>query len=140
MKLTQKEKSAAYYLANKERIKARVTAHYHANIDAIKATRSVVREGNREEANAYAKDYRAANGAVLMNRQAMIRVRKAGGLVENCPRVEALYEIAAWLNAQGDDVEVDHIQPITKGGSHTYDNLQILTRTENRVKKDKWPI
>jgi len=30
--------------------------------------------------------------------------------------------------------EVDHIQPIAKGGLHHPDNLQILTKTENRKK------
>lgn len=33
--------------------------------------------------------------------------------------------------------EVDHIIPISKGGLHTLDNLQYLTRTENRRKSNK---
>jgi len=32
---------------------------------------------------------------------------------------------------------VDHIVPITKGGQHHPDNLQVLTATENRKKMDK---
>ena len=33
--------------------------------------------------------------------------------------------------------EVDHIKPISKNGKHHPDNLQILTRTENRKKSNK---
>jgi len=33
--------------------------------------------------------------------------------------------------------EVDHIIPIAKGGPHHQDNLQYLTRNENRTKSDK---
>ena len=33
--------------------------------------------------------------------------------------------------------EVDHIIPISKGGKHHEDNLQILTRSENRRKAAK---
>ena len=32
--------------------------------------------------------------------------------------------------------EVDHIIPVSKGGLHHQDNLQILTRTENRKKSN----
>lgn len=34
--------------------------------------------------------------------------------------------------------EVDHIKPVSKGGLHHPDNLQILTRGENRRKSDKF--
>lgn len=33
--------------------------------------------------------------------------------------------------------EVDHIIPISKGGLHHQDNLQVLTRSENRIKGNK---
>jgi len=34
--------------------------------------------------------------------------------------------------------EVDHIQPLSKGGFHHQDNLQYLTKEENRRKSNKW--
>ena len=33
--------------------------------------------------------------------------------------------------------EVDHIIPISKGGLHHQNNLQVITRTENRSKGNK---
>jgi hypothetical protein len=34
--------------------------------------------------------------------------------------------------------EVDHIQPIAKGGKHVLSNLQYLTKEENRKKMSNW--
>ena len=34
--------------------------------------------------------------------------------------------------------EVDHIQPVSKGGAHAPWNLQILTETDNKRKYNKW--
>ncbi len=56
------------------------------------------------------------------------------------PRVVALYFIAKWLRQQGDDVHVDHIIPVSKGGGHTYENLQILPAVENLRKGAKLPV
>lgn len=66
--------------------------------------------------------------------EAVRRARKRTTQVDNDPRITALYEIAAWLRSQGDDVHVDHIRPLARGGTHTYENLQILTAQENMRK------
>lgn len=38
------------------------------------------------------------------------------------------------------DVHVDHIQPLSKGGLHHEDNLQILDAHLNLEKASKWPL
>ena len=47
----------------------------------------------------------------------------------------SLYHFARiWGEVSGVPYEVDHIKPIAKGGAHHPDNLQLLTRNENRQK------
>jgi superfamily II DNA or RNA helicase len=36
------------------------------------------------------------------------------------------------------DFQIDHIQPMAQGGKTILDNLQLLTRLENRIKGDHW--
>ena len=43
-------------------------------------------------------------------------------------------------NEMGKDFEVDHIKPLSKGGQHHPDNLQILPKQFNREKRDKYPL
>lgn len=52
--------------------------------------------------------------------------------------IRAIYKEAARLSEETGIIhEVDHIVPISKGGEHHQENLQILTRHENRKKSNK---
>ena len=53
----------------------------------------------------------------------------------NKRKIQAIY-IKSYIKTQrtGIEHEVDHIIPIQKGGLHHQDNLQILTREQNRLK------
>tara|TARA_R110002126_G_scaffold289935_1_gene445921 strand:- start:540 stop:824 length:285 start_codon:yes stop_codon:yes gene_type:complete len=44
------------------------------------------------------------------------------------------------LVTKGDGMEIDHIVPISKGGSNKPKNLRIVKRKTNRSKKDKMPV
>ena len=48
--------------------------------------------------------------------------------------INKIYRDRDDLNAQGGKYEVDHIQPLFKGGLHCIDNLQILEYKEHRAK------
>ena len=48
-------------------------------------------------------------------------------------KVQLIYKISEEL---GSNWQVDHIQPISKGGLHHPDNLQIVTKEYNMEKKD----
>tara|TARA_B100001996_G_scaffold85449_1_gene63084 strand:- start:413 stop:709 length:297 start_codon:yes stop_codon:yes gene_type:complete len=56
----------------------------------------------------------------------------------NKRKIQAIY-IKSYIKTQrtGIEHEVDHIIPIQKGGLHHQDNLQILTREQNRLKGTK---
>ena len=66
----------------------------------------------------------------------MLGVR--GAPAEDRDVVEKMYRIAGWANHfsgankySPDSVEIDHIVPISLGGTSHPDNLQYLTRSEN---------
>ena len=50
---------------------------------------------------------------------------------------EMYYEAKRMTKETGISQEVDHIIPISKGGKHHEDNLQIITMSENRKKHTK---
>ncbi len=54
----------------------------------------------------------------------------------NLQLIQSYYEIAATM--QG--IEVDHIKPLSKGGMHHQDNLQLLPRHLNQLKSNKWSL
>lgn len=55
--------------------------------------------------------------------------------------VQKVYREVMKMNKNGLDVTVDHIVPIKSPhvcGLHTLDNLQIITRSENSKKNNRW--
>lgn len=54
--------------------------------------------------------------------------------------IAALYEEAAALTKEtGVKYEVDHIKPLSRGGLHHQDNLQVITRAQNLSKGARLP-
>lgn len=55
--------------------------------------------------------------------------------------IEQFYILAEEMTEKtGVKYSVDHIIPISKGGKHHQDNLQVVTLLENLRKKDKYPF
>lgn len=57
-----------------------------------------------------------------------------------CTSDERLIELYYKVCQSLEGYEVDHFQPLSKGGLHHQDNLQILLRELNREKSNKWPL
>ncbi len=106
------------------------------NAKQIKAQTKYNRSAKRRASQAR---YDATHKDVLYARSAKNRARRANAYVpvsdEEQRAIEALYAEARRLSREtGIPHDVDHIQPIIKGGLHVLSNLQILTASENRSK------
>lgn len=54
-------------------------------------------------------------------------------------KVIANYEQRTGKKYNSRQVEIDHLWPFSRGGSHTVDNLRVINRTENRRKGARKP-
>lgn len=102
--------------------------------------RRAYRQSNQEAHRTYARTWRAKHPekSKAINANSSARRRAAIRSAPTDPRVSALYVEAQRLSAAtGVPHDVDHILPLSKGGTHTFDNLQIMTASENRSKGDR---
>lgn len=101
-----------YYTENKETYKKRAAEDFQKNKEAHYRRKYKYRQ-------------KVASDVVHLNE-------------EEKARVEYFYWLAKDLKMiTGEPHEVDHIRPISKGGKHHPDNLQVLPRVVNRSKGNK---
>lgn len=97
-------------------------------------------EDNKDHIAEYQKEWNTCNYNKKIALNAKRRVKKKNQTVFltdlEKDRVKFIYKVASTMK----DGVVDHIQPISKGGSDHPDNLQILTRELNAQKHNKWPL
>ena len=96
----------------------------------------------REENVEHRKEYNRKNKDSILANVRKRQVRKKVQTPDLCQMerdmIKALYFISKVLsNSCSYNFNVDHIMPISKGGLHTYSNLQILTEHENKSKGNK---
>jgi len=95
---------------------------------------------NKEKYARYVAEYDRKTQATRNAREALRRAR----LLEQTPDnanldvIESIYKMCRRRSqVEGIQYEVDHIIPLSKGGLHHEDNLQIITAHQNRVKSAK---
>lgn len=99
----------------------------------------IYREKNSKKIEQYRKD----NKAKLNSLKAKRRTQKKSNTPEisqlEKQLIEALYFVAQVISkSTGEQYHVDHIQPISKGGPHTFDNLQVIPAVDNLRKGSKY--
>lgn len=158
MKLTESEKrakSAAYYIANKDKVLAQQALYRAANTEKRKATKAAWRGKNPERARAGEAAWRALNHEKERARKAAWQKDNRGKYSAHQAkrRASKLKATPAWadldaikdvyLEAQYQRLTVDHIVPLRSKlvcGLHVLDNLQLLTMSENSRKRNRhWP-
>jgi 5-methylcytosine-specific restriction endonuclease McrA len=91
-----------------------------------------------EKAVANAKRWSLANPDKRLTINARSNAKQRTGITpEKCAMTDALYVMARILSNTCEPMEIDHIVPLSEGGTHTFENLQILTAKDNRKKGNK---
>lgn len=153
----------AYHEANQERIAARMRAYVAANRETIRESKRAWWSANRERVRARQRAYKAANREHLsaqeraryaadpltpekvraMNQRRRARIRRAEG-AHGIADIRAQFDRQKgrcyWCGKKvGDTYHVDHIVPLSRGGSNWPENLVIACSTCNRSKGNKLP-
>jgi hypothetical protein len=161
---TNKDKVKAYYETNKDRIKANVKAYRETNPDKVKASKKAYIEANPDKVKAIKKAWQQANKDKVKaikkawekanpgKMNALWAKRKAQKLKATPPWLtdDHLAEIQEWYTIAKDlqwlseePLQVDHIVPLQGKhvcGLHVPWNLQILPKSENISKGNKFPL
>jgi len=156
-KAKEAERRRAYYLEHREELLANRADYYAANADEERAKqRERYLQANAEARAAYYRErnadpevkarneakqaeWRAANKHLLVENMSRRRMRVIGGEYEVIDRL-AVWERDAGTcricgsEVQPDDWHMDHIIPVSRGGSHTYDNVAVTHPTCNMRK------
>jgi len=141
-----KAASAAYYAANTEKMKATSVAWRANNKERMKATIATWHAANPESRRASKAVYRAANldkwRTYRQNRRAK-ELENGGNLSQGL--AERLFKLQKGKciccnQPLGDDFHLDHIMPLSLGGTNTDDNIQLLREQCNKQKHAKHPI
>ena len=141
----ERERKAAYRAANKDATQAKSAAYYAANKDAMQAYRAANRDARRANDAAY----RATHDGKAAGRAGCQR-RRARKLAAECdPHVRLSDVIGLWgaecyiCGVETDPdappraankAELEHVTPLSRGGTHTLRNLRVACRRCNRVK------
>jgi hypothetical protein len=139
------EAARVWQKANREHVASLRAAWHRANADHRRITSKVWRQENAEKIKAVKKAWLAANKLRTRVYVENRRVRKlANGGSHTAEQIEALYirqrERCAGCNKSiRKYYEIDHIIPITRGGSNNISNIQLLCLPCNRTKHNKPP-
>jgi HrpA-like RNA helicase len=138
------ERRRSWVEANRHRLRELARRHREKDRAAYTAKLATWYEQNRERAKANAIAWRKENADRAAALSAAKRAIKAAASVdltaEERERIVAIYRERDKRTAEtGIPHHVDHIIPLSRGGKHHPDNLQILTAVENMKKRTKLP-
>ena len=142
-----RKKSREWALKNPEKIKEIRTRYYKNNHEKLKN----YREQNKENKKAYDKEYRKKNKEKLapirrLNdhnrrvREINLKGKISKNIVERLMTIQKAKCAICRCDLKVSGNELDHIQPLAKGGIHDDSNFQLLCPFCNRSKGAKDPI
>lgn len=139
-----KEYRKEYYKKNKEKIIKWQLEYRNLeenNVKILKYKKKYYKENKEKSLSSIKKWHKENNykrNAIAAKYRANKKNQTPEMSEEEWENINDIYKKCSELSEEtGVPYEVDHIIPISKGGLHHPDNLQILTRSKNRSKKDK---
>lgn len=146
----KKRKSAsdkAWRLANKEKVKEYIKTWRLLNAEKEKEIRKNWRLKNIEKEKEQAKAWNLSNSELvkLKRHRRRARIRNASGTLSNyiIDRLMLLQKelcVVCKVNLKEVNYHLDHIQPLSKGGTNDDENVQLLCQSCNCSKGAKDPI
>lgn len=131
-----KECKRAFYLANKDSIGNRVKANYRLNPEAKKAYIKSWQSKNRKLVNSYKQtwlqdhpdynaEWKAINRDKVRNNENRRRTRKKanGVFLVSAKEATKLYSSPCFYCGATEKITLDHVIPISRGGTHSIGNL-----------------
>lgn len=134
------------YAENREILKGRVAEWRKRNPERTVAQAARTRQKNKEKAKLQKAEYRAANPAKALSykkkRRALLAAAPGRHTLEDVKSLLRLQRgmCAVCRSAMNGNYHVDHIHPISCGGSDDKLNLQLLCPTCNTSKHNKDPV
>ena len=139
---SEKTRCAQWRAKNPERKKSYATQWYAKNRDRALTNTSKWNAENPERYKANVLRWKKNNYSRVLANNAKRRARKSAGMVSltkhEIDRLTKFYaEASAMTKLTGIPHHVDHICPLSRGGLHHPDNLQVLLGLENLRKGAK---
>lgn len=113
-----------YYLNNQEAIKSKVSSYRADNKDLIASSKKEWQKSNPDKVLAYATKRRK-----LMGQNGIFYVSRS--------EIQKLYRSPCFNCGSSDRIEIDHVIPISRGGTHSIGNLLPLCKSCNASKGNK---
>lgn len=127
-----------YYKDNKDRDNERSRRWYEGHKEYCNEYSRQYHKENRGHRNEYGRQWAKNNQDKRNTHRAKRRARKLNQTPSdaNKEKIALVYKMCSTM----DGYHVDHIKPLSKGGQHHENNLQILKASLNMEKHDKWPL
>lgn len=142
----ERKRAALYVLENKEKVKRRRAEHSALHSKRLIETSTAWKKANTDKSRAQSARYAKNHPEIASNRVRNYRARKhAAGGTHTAQDIKQLFALqrgkcACCKVGINDGYHVDHVIPLSLGGSNDRLNLQLLCPTCNLRKSAKHPI
>jgi len=139
-KITDKETlriySQLYRLEFPERTRKATRKYRAKNLNFCRNCSNNWNKTHREAQNITQKRYYDSHPEIYFYHANLRRAREQAATIGDPTAIKEIYNEARKLRKAGFKVAVDHIIPLSKGGAHSAENLQIIDALENAKKRN----